>query len=123
MQYKLTSIVFLGLVSQALSAYVPTEPWSTLTPSASLTGGSTSWASTFGIAIEPLPTTYSSLAKREVAATQIGDGQIQATTSTAETKAPVTQIGDGQIQATTSTAAATKAPVTQIGDGSGYSNW
>ncbi|GMF57018.1 unnamed protein product [[Candida] boidinii] len=42
--------------------------------------------------------------------TQIGDGQIQATTGTV---APVTQIGDGQIQATT----ATVAPVTQIGDG------
>merc|ERR1712070_577911 len=41
---------------------------------------------------------------------QIGDGQIQAPTSTA---APVTQISDGQIQAPTSTA----APVTQISGG------
>ncbi|OWB60322.1 hypothetical protein B5S29_g1194 [[Candida] boidinii] len=113
MQYKLTSIVFLGLFSQALGAYMPSEPWSTLTPSATLEGGATSWSSTFGIAIEPLPTTYGSLAKRDVAATQIGDGQIQATTATETTEAPVTQIGDGQIQATT----ATEAPVTQIGDG------
>ncbi|KAI5197045.1 hypothetical protein E4T39_07512 [Aureobasidium subglaciale] len=42
------------------------------------------------------------------AATQIGDGQLQAPTSTA---APVTQISDGQIQASTA------APVTQISDG------
>jgi hypothetical protein len=59
------------------------------------------------------------------AATQIGDGQLQAATSTkavtqisdgqiqASTGAPVTQISDGQIQAPTSTA----APVTQISDG------
>ena len=44
------------------------------------------------------------------AVSQIGDGQIQAPTSTA---AAVTQIGDGQIQAPTSTAAG----VTQIADG------
>ncbi|KEQ97739.1 hypothetical protein AUEXF2481DRAFT_542416 [Aureobasidium subglaciale EXF-2481] len=41
------------------------------------------------------------------AATQIGDGQLQAPTSTR----PVTQISDGQIQASTA------APVTQISDG------
>merc|ERR1712093_886338 len=42
------------------------------------------------------------------AATQIGDGQLQAPTSTAK---PVTQISDGQIQASTG------KPVTQISDG------
>lgn len=74
------------------------------------------------------------------AVTQIGDGQIQATTSTtigaltspsvASTLAAVTQIGDGQIQATTATTVAstpkttsksktqvTIPAVTQIGDG------
>ncbi|KAG9659501.1 hypothetical protein KCU95_g19740, partial [Aureobasidium melanogenum] len=59
------------------------------------------------------------------AATQIGDGQLQAPTSTA---APVTQISDGQIQATTGAVTqisdgqiqaptSTAAPVTQISDG------
>ncbi|KAG9756564.1 hypothetical protein KCU73_g4856, partial [Aureobasidium melanogenum] len=59
------------------------------------------------------------------AATQIGDGQLQAPTSTAAvtqisdgqiqatTSKPVTQISDGQIQATTGTG----KPVTQISDG------
>ncbi|KAG9629220.1 hypothetical protein KCU95_g19711, partial [Aureobasidium melanogenum] len=59
------------------------------------------------------------------AATQIGDGQLQAPTSTAAvtqisdgqiqatTGKPVTQISDGQIQATTGTG----KPVTQISDG------
>merc|ERR1712093_569660 len=42
------------------------------------------------------------------AATQIGDGQLQAPTSTAK---PVTQTSDGQIQAPTG------KPVTQISDG------
>ncbi|KGK39102.1 hypothetical protein JL09_g1786, partial [Pichia kudriavzevii] len=54
--------------------------------------------------------------------TQIGDGQIQATTKTTtpkETAAPVTQIGDGQIQATTKTTTPkeTAEAATQIGDG------
>lgn len=51
---------------------------------------------------------------------QIGDGQIQATTATTATKAVVSQIGDGQIQATTATSSATtatKAVVSQINDG------
>jgi hypothetical protein len=76
------------------------------------------------------------------AATQIGDGQLQAATSTkavtqisdgqiqASTGAPVTQISDGQIQASTGGVAVTQisdgqiqaptstaAPVTQISDG------
>jgi hypothetical protein len=76
------------------------------------------------------------------AATQIGDGQLQAATSTkavtqisdgqiqASTGAPVTQISDGQIQASTAGVAVTQisdgqiqaptstaAPVTQISDG------
>ncbi|KAH0368217.1 hypothetical protein KCU65_g4223, partial [Aureobasidium melanogenum] len=59
------------------------------------------------------------------AATQIGDGQLQAATSTA---APVSQISDGQIQASTGAVTqisdgqiqaptSTAAPVTQISDG------
>ncbi|THY12415.1 hypothetical protein D6D02_05201 [Aureobasidium pullulans] len=49
----------------------------------------------------------SAVASASGAATQIGDGQLQAPTSTR----PVTQISDGQIQASTG------APVTQISDG------
>ncbi|KAG7816245.1 hypothetical protein KL928_004801 [Ogataea angusta] len=106
----------------AIAAYVPSEPWSTLTPSATLKSATTDYTKTFGIAINKVTTTSGAKAKRDVV-TQIGDGQIQATTATATTAAVVTQIGDGQIQATTATSTAkstsktTAAVVTQIGDG------
>ncbi|CAI8503340.1 hypothetical protein CAS74_000537 [Pichia kudriavzevii] len=128
------SVATLALVAQSLAAYVPSEPWSTLTPSATFSGKhTTDYTKTFAISIDPIATpsstasssasTANSKAKRDVV-TQIGDGQIQATTSTSstsstkKTEAPViTQIGDGQIQATTATPK-TEAPViTQIGDG------
>ncbi|EDO18521.1 hypothetical protein Kpol_2001p22 [Vanderwaltozyma polyspora DSM 70294] len=109
MQTKKT-FVSATLAATALAAYVPSEPWSTLTPSATLSGGITNYATSFGIAVEPI-TTSVSVAKRDVVS-QIGDGQIQATTKTAA--AAVSQIGDGQIQATTKT---TAAAVSQIGDG------
>ncbi|KGK37394.1 hypothetical protein JL09_g3429 [Pichia kudriavzevii] len=127
------SVATLALVAQSLAAYVPSEPWSTLTPSATFSGKhTTDYTKTFAISIDPIATpsstasssasTANSKAKRDVV-TQIGDGQIQATTSTSstsstkKTEAPViTQIGDGQIQATTATPK-TEAPViTQIGD-------
>ena len=113
MRTSTLSVATLSLIAQSLAAYVPSEPWSTLTPSATLASATTNYPSAFAISIDPLPTKASSsaLAKRDVVS-QIGDGQIQATT---KTEAPVvTQIGDGQIQATTMT----QAPVvTQIGDG------
>nr|CAI6689213.1 ADM_HP1_G0031830.mRNA.1.CDS.1 [Saccharomyces cerevisiae] len=111
MQYK-KSLVASALVTTSLAAYAPKDPWSTLTPSATYKGGITDYSSTFGIAVEPIATTASSKAKRAAAISQIGDGQIQATTKT--TAAAVSQIGDGQIQATTKTKA---AAVSQIGDG------
>ena len=111
MQYR--NLGVFALAGSAAAAYVPSEPWSTLTPTATLASATTNYPSAFAISIDPLPTKASSsaLAKRDVVS-QIGDGQIQATT---KTEAPVvTQIGDGQIQATTKT----QAPVvTQIGDG------
>ncbi|KAI8385893.1 PIR2 [Nakaseomyces glabratus] len=113
MQYKKT-LAASALATSALAAYVPGQPWSTLTPSATFKGGITDYASTFGIAVQPIATP-ASVAKRAVS--QIGDGQVQATTKTTSTlapKAPISQIGDGQIQATTKTQA---APVSQIGDG------
>ena len=113
MRTSTLSVATLSLIAQSLAVYVPSEPWSTLTPSATLASATTNYPSAFAISIDPLPTKASSsaLAKRDVVS-QIGDGQIQATT---KTEAPVvTQIGDGQIQATTKT----QAPVvTQIGDG------
>ncbi|QLQ79006.1 hypothetical protein HG537_0B03530 [Torulaspora globosa] len=108
MQYKKT-LVTAALASSAIAAYVPSEPWSTLTPTATYSNGITDYSSNFGIAVKPFAT--SSIAKRD-AVSQIGDGQIQATTAT--TAAAVSQIGDGQIQATTAT---TAAAVSQIGDG------
>ena len=106
MQYKKT-LASAALATTALAAYVPSEPWSTLTPSATYKSGLTDYASTFGIAVEPITTgvnstTTASKAKRD-AVSQIGDGQIQATTATKKTVAAVSQIGDGQIQATTAT--------------------
>ncbi|KAG7878227.1 hypothetical protein KL907_004219 [Ogataea polymorpha] len=102
----------------AIAAYVPSEPWSTLTPSATLESATTDYTKTFGIAINKVTSTSGAKAKRDVV-TQIGDGQVQATTAT--TAAVVSQIGDGQIQATTATAKTTSkttAPVvSQIGDG------
>ena len=108
MQYKKT-LAASALATSALAAYVPGKPWSTLTPSATFKSGITDYASTFGIAVQPIATP-ASVAKRAVS--QIGDGQIQATTKTQA--APVSQIGDGQIQATTKTKA---TGVSQIGDG------
>ncbi|CAB4256063.1 similar to Saccharomyces cerevisiae YKL164C PIR1 O- glycosylated protein required for cell wall stability [Maudiozyma barnettii] len=125
MQYKKT-LASAALATTALAAYAPSEPWSTLTPSATFKSGLTDYASTFGIAVEPITTavnstTSTSKAKRD-AVSQIGDGQIQATTRTTttlskkSTAAAVSQIGDGQIQATTATKK-TAAAVSQIGDG------
>jgi len=131
MQYK--SVLFTSaLVVSSLAAYVPSEPWSTLTPSASAPSGAlTDYSSTFGIAVIPLASaTHSSKAKRDVIS-QIGDGQIQASTATPSTTksssvAPkstaqaISQIGDGQIQASTATSSASKSTVTaasQISDG------
>lgn len=120
MRSSTLSIASLALVAQSLAAYVPSEPWSTLTPTQTLAGATTDYVSTFAISIDPIPTSTASASatlKKRDNVTQIGDGQIQATTKTESTTslAPVvTQIGDGQIQATTAT---TAAVVTQIGDG------
>lgn len=122
MQYRLSSFSALAFATSAFAAYIPSEPWSTLTPDVTMKSATTDYPSTFGIAVNPIATaSASSLAKRQV--TQIGDGQIQAPTSTASTTAStakvITQIGDGQIQAdtTTPTPAPTAKVITQIGDG------
>ena len=119
MQYK-KSLVASALVATSLAAYAPKDPWSTLTPSATYKGGITDYSSSFGIAIEAVATSASSVAssKAKRAASQIGDGQVQAATTTAavskkSTAAAVSQITDGQVQAAKSTAAA----ASQISDG------
>ncbi|CCK69358.1 uncharacterized protein KNAG_0C02470 [Huiozyma naganishii CBS 8797] len=126
MQFKET-LLAISLASSVLGAYVPSEPWSTLTPSATYKNGISSYVSTFGIAVEPISgeTSSASQAKRDVIS-QITDGQIQATTSTknavskkpkTSAAAPVSQITDGQIQATTKTKNTVQAAASQITDG------
>ncbi|WPK26821.1 hypothetical protein PUMCH_004183 [Australozyma saopauloensis] len=116
---KLTACLALGAIAQA--AYVPSEPWTTLTPSAPApTGAITDHPSWFGIQIVAQEVKKD---KRDGVA-QIGDGQVQKQTSiTLLTPAPpkptapiINQIGDGQIQNQISN----NKPVTivnQIGDG------
>ena len=128
MQIKNT-ITALTVTSVAMAAYAPPEPWSTLTPTATYKDAITNYKTTFGLAVMPIS---SSNVKRDVIS-QIGDGQIQATTGTeyslsskvkttpkTTAAAVVSQITDGQIQATTSTATKSKtaaAVVSQITDG------
>ena len=117
MQYKKT-LATATLAAAALSAYVPSEPWSTLTPPGTYPGGTTNYPSTFGIAVQSAQGTATRMAKRQ-AISQINDGQIQAPTTTRPyrstptvTSVPyvtsypqeiipaVSQIHDGQIQVT-----------------------
>ena len=137
MQYNKKTVLASTLVAtSAMAAYVPSEPWTTLTPTATYSGATTDYATSFGIAVEPISTgSYASYyassssaatqAKRD-AISQISDGQIQATTKTTSTQhtttaAAVSQITDGQIQATTKTETTkhttTAAAVSQITDG------
>jgi hypothetical protein len=108
MRYNLvlSSLVF---ASSVLSAYVPSEPWSTLTPKEPApSGASTDYPQPFGIQIVTLNPTASGTAKRDV--DQIADGQVQANSKKAATV--VQQIGDGQVQHQT-----VSGVVQQIGDG------
>ena len=107
MQYK-KSLAAVTLASTTLAVYVPTEPWSTLTPSATCPGGLTDYATSFGIVVAPVTVT-TSLQKRGIIS-QIGDGQAQAPTAT---KAAISQITDGQAQAPMGT----NAVISQITDG------
>lgn len=114
------SLAALSLASAAIAAYIPSEPWTTLTPEGNLLGATTDYSNKFGIQIVTLSGLYSvDPANHKRAVNQIGDGQIQEQTLVTLTK-PVTttasvinQIGDGQIQHQTTAAAV----VNQIGDG------
>lgn len=144
MKFSLSTIIALASVAGA--AYVPSEAWSTLTPTATFPGGVTDYASTFGISVETIGSSTSSSASVTAAAkllkrgdvSQIGDGQVQAATATSTStkkskssavtktktvsKAVVaSQIGDGQVQATatkpSTTSISTETGATQISDG------
>ena len=132
------SIIFTStaLIASTLAAYVPSEPWTTLTPTGSApTGATTDHTHKFGIQVKTVESSVaisstvaetdsavtaaasvSGAAKRDDVVNQIGDGQIQQQTAAAETASVVNQIGDGQIQQQTA-AAETASVVNQIGDG------
>lgn len=123
----LATSAFLGL---SLSATIPSEPWTTLTPTASApSGATTDYDHKFGIQIKTISSASATASassgtqKRDIlrlrdSVNQIGDGQIQEQSQSLETPAPlsasvVNQIGDGQIQHQTTAASV----VNQIGDG------
>ncbi|CAI4543325.1 BBM_1a_G0028180.mRNA.1.CDS.1 [Saccharomyces cerevisiae] len=89
MQFKnvalAASVAALSATASA-EGYTPGEPWSTLTPTGSISCGAAEYTTTFGIAVQ---TITSSKAKRDVIS-QIGDGQVQATSAAAT---------DSQVQA------------------------
>jgi len=127
-----------ALIASTFAAYVPSEPWTTLTPTGSApSGATTDHTHKFGIQVKTVESSVaisSTVAETESAITtaaasasgnakrdasvvnQIGDGQIQQQTAAAETASVVNQIGDGQIQQQTA-AAETASVVNQIGDG------
>ncbi|AJR62653.1 Cis3p [Saccharomyces cerevisiae YJM1527] len=94
MQFKnvalAASVAALSATASA-EGYTPGEPWSTLTPTGSIYCGAAEYTTTFGIAVQAIT---SSKAKRDVIS-QIGDGQVQATS------AATAQATDSQAQATT----------------------
>ncbi|CAI7344482.1 CRE_collapsed_G0027900.mRNA.1.CDS.1 [Saccharomyces cerevisiae] len=92
MQFKnvalAASVAALSATASA-EGYTPGEPWSTLTPTGSISCGAAEYTTTFGIAVQAIT---SSKAKRDVIS-QIGDGQVQATS------AATAQATDSQVQA------------------------
>ncbi|GAV56232.1 hypothetical protein ZYGR_0BA01380, partial [Zygosaccharomyces rouxii] len=119
MQFK-TTLASAALTSSALAHYGADQSWSTLTPSGTYKDAKSSYSATFGIAVQTIAnssTHTASQVKRAAPITQIGDGQIQATTATPSTTPspkpsaqPVSQIGDGQIQATTGSPSSKPSP-------------
>ena len=123
MNYSILFTLAAFICSSSLAATIPSENYSTLSPSAQpLSGATTDFTGTFGIQIVTVEsasqlstdkdTSTLTKDKRAVATpvAQISDGQIQHQT----TAAPVQQISDGQIQHQTTV---TATPVKQISDG------
>lgn len=116
MQFQKIALLSAAALASTVSAdgYTPGDEWSTLTPTATYSCGATEYPSSFGIAIQTVGSS-SSIAKRD-AVSQIGDGQVQATSTsapsttatesatesaTSATETAVSQINDGQLQQTT----------------------
>ncbi|CAH6719592.1 cell wall mannoprotein Pir3p [[Candida] jaroonii] len=103
----------IALSTLAISAYVPSDPWTDLTPTATLasdSGATSSLEGSYALSIKTISvasesTAASTIEKRDVE--QITDGQVQQ-----HTDAPVAQISDGQIQHQTEASI-----VNQISDG------
>ncbi|VEU21512.1 DEKNAAC102207 [Brettanomyces naardenensis] len=126
---KYSAVTFLALASSACAGYVPSEPWSTLTPTDGLLGV-TDYSATFGIAVQDIATTSSSTsltltetsAPAPASSTLVGSS-ISAPSNNATALAKrnvVSQIADGQNQAATGTVKDTStiaAVASQIGDG------
>lgn len=108
---KFLSVIALSTL--AISAYVPSDPWTDLTPTATLasdSGATSSLEGSYALSIKTISVASSSTAastidKRDVE--QITDGQVQQ-----HTDAPVAQISDGQVQHQTEASI-----VNQISDG------
>lgn len=121
------SVIFTStaLIASTLAAYVPSEPWTTLTPTGSAPAGATTdHTHKFGIQVKTVESSVaisstvaetdsavtaaasaSGAAKRDDVVNQIGDGQIQQQTSQSPTTATVaSQINDGQVQQQTDSA-------------------
>ncbi|QID86300.1 cik1 suppressing- protein [Saccharomyces pastorianus] len=77
MQLKRIALTAASLTAVSAHGYTPGEPWSTLTPSATVSCAATEFTSTFGIAVQTIATASANV-KRGVIS-QINDGQIQAT--------------------------------------------
>ena len=105
MQFKNVALTAAVASVAAADGYTPGNPWSTLTPSGTVACAKPEYTASFGIAVKPIS---SSVAKRAVVS-QIGDGQIQATSAAPKpTNAAASQVADGQVQQkTTSTTKAT----------------
>ncbi|CAI4600012.1 CEL_1a_G0032000.mRNA.1.CDS.1 [Saccharomyces cerevisiae] len=89
MQYK-KPLVVSALAATSLAAYAPKDPWSTLTPSATYKGGITDYSSSFGIAIEAVATNGQIQASKTTSgASQVSDGQVQATAEVKDANDPV----------------------------------
>ncbi|SCU96161.1 LAFA_0G04654g1_1 [Lachancea sp. 'fantastica'] len=128
------SVVASALLSGCVvSAEDSSSSWTTLTPTKTFAGAATAYSTGFGIAVQPVAkasgsseATTTGKAKRD-AVSQIGDGQIQASTATESTSTThaASQITDGQVQATsnkpssTSSSASTSsaAAASQVSDG------
>ncbi|CEP64455.1 uncharacterized protein LALA0_S11e04566g [Lachancea lanzarotensis] len=141
------SVVASALISGCVvSADDSSSSWTTLTPTKTFAGAATAYSTGFGIAVQPVAnasgassassaTTTAGNAKRD-AVSQIGDGQIQASTTTTQKSSAATsqststagaasQITDGQVQNTSekpvasssSTGTSSAAAASQVSDG------